>query len=512
VLDRHAVISLARRTITAIRDAEASFLAAAVAYYAFVSLVPLLLLALAVATSLGGEAFARGVVDQTSALLTPSGQAVAMEALSTTSGRGGATVVGLLVLAWSGLKLFRGLNKAFAYVYAAETPGTLLDELRDAAVVLVTVGVGVVAVVAANAVVSLVPGPIADLVAPFSLIAVLIVVFLPLYYVLPDVELTVRQALPGTALVAIGWTVLGALYSWYVTSAANFALYGVLGGVLLLLTWLYVGAMLVIAGAVLNAVVAGVVIDGDDESATSTDENSDGKTEGEDASEDEPVSIGFDRQVQTAPVRGEKGRMSEDDNADASPPADDGEKTDEDGPESGETEPEPAADETGSEPDSRRGSGNHDEEDEVAEEAAALRADLEDLRAQLEGLEGEVDDVETEFADLEDEVDEFEDGIEDRTVHREEIERDLKQYVRKRVRRGHARGWGPYLVLLYGTAMTLGVFYFFQNSAGYAILAMLIIWLSTLGLYALMLLVGVVFNVLSLPSRAVDAVGSLRDR
>jgi hypothetical protein len=60
--------------------------------------------------------------------------------------------------------------------------------------------------------------------------------------------------------------------------------------------------------------------------------------------------------------------------------------------------------------------------------------------------------------------------------------------------------------------MTLGVFYFFQNSAGYAILAMLIIWLSTLGLYALMLLVGVVFNVLSLPSRAVDAVGSLRDR
>jgi membrane protein len=188
--------------------------------------------------------------------------------------------------------------------------------------------------------------------------------------------------------------------------------------------------------------------------------------------------------------------MSEDEHTGASPP-DEEAGGDGDGDRPGS---EPDADEEAVPPES------------AEDEAADLRAELEDLRAELADLEGEVGTVETEFEDLEDEIDEFEEGIDDRTVHREEIERDLKRYVRKRVRRGHARDWGPYLVLLYGTAMTLGVFYFFQNSAGYAILAMIIIWLSTLGLFALMLVVGLIFNVLSVPGRARDLLGGLRDR
>ena len=189
--------------------------------------------------------------------------------------------------------------------------------------------------------------------------------------------------------------------------------------------------------------------------------------------------------------------MSEDEHTDASPSDEAGDEGDGDrpGPES-----EREADDDAVSPD--------DGEDE----AAALRAELEALREELEEMEGDVGNVETEFEDLEAQVEGFEDDIEDRTVHREEVERDLKRYVRKRVRRGHARGWGPYLVLLYGTAMTIGAFYFLQDSAGFAILAMIVIWLSTLGLFALMLIVGVVFNVLSLPGRARDALGALRDR
>ncbi len=190
--------------------------------------------------------------------------------------------------------------------------------------------------------------------------------------------------------------------------------------------------------------------------------------------------------------------MSEDEHTDASPPDDEG-GDDGDGDRQG-PEPEREADEAGVSPDA------------VEDEAAALRAELEALRDELEEMEGDVGDVETEFEDLEAQVEGFEDDVEDRTVHREAVERDLKRYVRKRVRRGHARGWGPYLVLLYGTAMTIGAFYFLQDSAGFAILAMIVIWLSTLGLFALMLIVGVIFNVLSLPGRARDVLGALRDR
>ncbi len=113
-----------------------------------------------------------------------------------------------------------------------------------------------------------------------------------------------------------------------------------------------------------------------------------------------------------------------------------------------------------------------------------------------------------ELRDLQEKLDTFEDEIEDRTVHRAELERDLKGYVRNRVRRGHATGWGPYLVLLYGTAMTLGAFYFL--SGPWAVLAMFVIWLSTLGLYTLMVLVGVTITAVGLPGRTLDKVRNLR--
>jgi hypothetical protein len=114
-----------------------------------------------------------------------------------------------------------------------------------------------------------------------------------------------------------------------------------------------------------------------------------------------------------------------------------------------------------------------------------------------------------DIAELRRELDRLEADIEDRTVHRDALEADLKQYVRRRVRRGKARGWGPYLVLLYGTAMTLGAFFFL--SGVWAILALIIVWLSTLGLYALMVLVGVTINLVGLPGRLWETIRNVRD-
>jgi len=118
-------------------------------------------------------------------------------------------------------------------------------------------------------------------------------------------------------------------------------------------------------------------------------------------------------------------------------------------------------------------------------------------------------DLHEELDDLREDLAEFEAEIEDRTVDREEVEDDLRAYVRARIRRGHARGWGPYLVLLYGTAMTIGAFV--ELSGLWAILAMIVIWLSTLGLYTLMVLVGAGVAALSAPGRAMNAVRGVVD-
>ena len=55
--------------------------------------------------------------------------------------------------------------------------------------------------------------------------------------------------------------------------------------------------------------------------------------------------------------------------------------------------------------------------------------------------------------------------------------------------------------------MTLGAFFFL--SGGWAVLAMVVVWLSTLGLYALMVVVGAATTAAGVPLRVRDR---LRDR
>jgi len=157
--------------------------------------------------------------------------------------------------------------------------------------------------------------------------------------------------------------------------------------------------------------------------------------------------------------------------------------------------------------------GSRDEDDDLGgDEPAGGEERLGDAdEGEGEGPSGpdeaEVEDLRERLDDIRRDLESFEDDVEERTVHRSEVESELERYVRRRLRRGHARGWGPYLVLLYGTAMTVGAFYLL--SGGWAILAMFVIWLSTLGLYALMLIVGAILGVASLPGRAADR---FRDR
>lgn len=117
--------------------------------------------------------------------------------------------------------------------------------------------------------------------------------------------------------------------------------------------------------------------------------------------------------------------------------------------------------------------------------------------------------LEREVDELREELSTFESDVEERTVDRSSLERELKGYVRRRLRRGHATGWGPYLVLLYGTAMTIGAFYYLRG--GWAILAMIVLWLSTLGLYVMMVLVGAGISLLGLPGRTREAITDWRE-
>ena len=423
----------ARRVADVAIDRQVTFLAAAIAYYAFVSLIPALLLLVVAATAVFGEAIAGELVAAAGGFLTPAGQEVVVAAVSSAGGRTGASVFGVAVLLWSTLKVFRGLDTAFAELYGATEPPDFLKQLTDAASVIVAVGVGFGVMVVVGAFVAA-----ADAVAVVEAASILVLpgllalAFLPMYYLLPEPDIRLREALPGAALAAVGWTLLQAGFQLYAASAAQYQVYGVIGGVLLLVTWLYLAAVVVVVGGVVNVVLAG--------------------REGPDG------SVGTGRRAGAARGVGPSHHA-----ADRQLQHDRGRPTGMNGESDG-------ADDAGDE-----------ERPQGAPDVAALQEEVARLR--------------TEF-------DEFEDDVERRTVDKPAVESELKRYVRSRMRRGHARGWGPYLVLLYGTVLILGAFSFLDGL--YAIAAMLILGLSTLGLYTLFIIVGIGLNLLETPGKALD--------
>ncbi|MFB6202773.1 MAG: YhjD/YihY/BrkB family envelope integrity protein [Halorhabdus sp.] len=420
------VLGTGREVVALTRRSRLSFLAAATAYYAFVSVFPLVLLAVVLGSVFGGNVLAERIVAAVGNVLSPGGQTVLRDALSGRAGRGGATLVGVAVLVWSGSRVFRGLTLAFATIYGTEEETTLLGAIVNAGIALFVLGVAVVAVVVGTAALSWAGIALVGVAGPIGVTLALAIVLLPLYVVLPAVTVSVREAAPGAVTAAVGWTSLSVLFQLYAVNAGQFDVYGVLGGILLFVTWLYVGASVLLLGAVLNAVLAG---------------------------RDRQLQLPSRRNVESDPTM------------------------------------------TGTEGDDGTAG------DGTVEDKASQDDSLTDSTTAAEGG-GE------EIAALRAEIERLEDEIDDRTVHREEVESDLRRYVRRRVRRGHARGWGPYLVLLYGTVMTVGAFSFLGG--GWAILAMIVIWLSTLGLYALMLLVGLTFTLLGTPGRLADRVREWR--
>ena len=252
-------VRVGRETVEIAQRTQATFLAAAVAYYAFVSLVPLLVVALAAASTVGGEAAVDRWLVRGEAVLTPATRELVTDALVGGTGQVGATALGTVVLLWSALKLFRGMDKAFSQVFGTVGSKGFVGEIRDGLVVAIAIPVGVTVVTLVGFALAVLPlGPAGGPIGTALVVATLVALFFPLYYVLPDRRLTARAALPGAVFAAVGWTVLAVGFRLYLEIAVAAALYGVLGGIFLLVTLLYAGALILILGAALNAALLAV--------------------------------------------------------------------------------------------------------------------------------------------------------------------------------------------------------------------------------------------------------------
>jgi membrane protein len=78
-----------------------------------------------------------------------------------------------------------------------------------------------------------------------------------IYYLAPNVKQKFVQTLPGAAVAVVCWMVLSSLLGVYFRYFANYnRIYGTLGGVMALLTWLYWAYIIFLAGGAFNAELA----------------------------------------------------------------------------------------------------------------------------------------------------------------------------------------------------------------------------------------------------------------
>jgi membrane protein len=230
--------------------------AAALTFQAFLTIFPLLLVAVAVVGYLaqsGVDVAGRAVRDLG---LTGDAANLVTDAVDSAAGsRRAASVIGLLGFVWAGLGLAGGLEHAINHVWGVNDRG-----IRGKLVGLVWLaGAGVALLVAtsATALVQLLPGVLAP-VGVLAAVALNFGLWLWTFRVLPNVTRPWRQLIPGALVGAIGLEVLKIVGAYYVPRAvaSSSELFGSLGVVFAILAWMYLCCRLVLYAAVVNAMSA----------------------------------------------------------------------------------------------------------------------------------------------------------------------------------------------------------------------------------------------------------------
>ncbi|MFP5309748.1 MAG: YihY/virulence factor BrkB family protein [Actinomycetes bacterium] len=305
-LARVPVLGTALRVQERYTADAADSLAASIGFFGFLSLFPLLILALAVTGFLlrddpvaqrqvvttitgaipGFQAILGGA-DCSVAQAGAGGGAGAAQACTAvagvvrnvTSNAGSIGLVGLATLLLSGLRVVNGAAVATSRVFRLPLPTGAAAKARQVGV-LAGLGLLAAAGVAAGSLPGLtgLPGPVRVLVGPLLSLALDVGLFLVAYRLLGhENPLGWRDLLPGALLAGTGWTALKLFGAGYVAGQiadAN-ALYGALGGVIALLLLLYLAGRLYLYGAELTAHLAGIPLD---EVALERDGDGDGGT------------------------------------------------------------------------------------------------------------------------------------------------------------------------------------------------------------------------------------------
>lgn len=256
---RHAPLAVPAAVVKKFGDDDGGDLAALIAYRAFFSLFPLLLVLTTVLGYVleGNPDLRQEAVDSTLAQFPVIGDQIRLSALE---GNGIALAVGIVGSLWAGLGVVLATERALDRVWAVsrhDRTGFLTSRLRALALLFVLGALTIASTVASGLV-----GGGAGLLGPLAGVAVSIgvnaVVFGAVFTLLGQRSASLRALLPGIALAAVCWSALQLVGGYFVSHQIRNATpaYGTFALVLGLLVWIQLGATLTVLSAELNVVHA----------------------------------------------------------------------------------------------------------------------------------------------------------------------------------------------------------------------------------------------------------------
>jgi membrane protein len=255
------------------QEDRCSLLAAAVAYRALFSIIPITALMVAGASQLLHlpdirRQVVNGVVER-----IPIGRGLVIDSLNAISdSREPLTFLGIILLLWAAKGLFSTVRETLNVVWNVPARSFVGQNLVDLAGVL---GLGTLVLVSVSGTATLHtirnvgvqwlgdPDPgtswVLEPATAVLTAAVSFGAFLLAYRFVPHVDHGFRDVVPGALLATVLFETGKHAFAWYLSSFSNHEVYGALGTVMVFQLWVYFSANILLAGAEVNAIRRGVL-------------------------------------------------------------------------------------------------------------------------------------------------------------------------------------------------------------------------------------------------------------
>jgi membrane protein len=250
------------------KEDRATGLAAEQAYYYMLAIFPLLILTLSILPYLSIDPvkaieFLNTIMPQQTVELIEDS---IYEFISKPNG--GLLTFGILGTIWSasnGMNAFiKAMNEAFN---AQETRSFIMVRLLSIGLTIGLIFAFLIAfflpifggvIISSLEKVINIPGETSVLLNVLRFIIAFVVIFAiitSLYRVAPNVDKTFKEVIPGSLVATIIWQVISLGFSFYVSNFGNYSsTYGSLGGVIVLMLWLFLTGLALVIGGEINAI------------------------------------------------------------------------------------------------------------------------------------------------------------------------------------------------------------------------------------------------------------------